>query len=134
MRSIRFVNRLLQATFEEISLSAADLLQAGLLPNPRFDLAVRFQDKPPSGTYQDYDVAIDFLSIIMILLKKRIAKERLESAALRVADSTLELVSEVKSAFYLLQASQQLVKRFNLIEDTNAASLDLADSVPKILA
>jgi cobalt-zinc-cadmium efflux system outer membrane protein len=119
-------NRSLQATFEEIGLSAADLLQAGLLPNPRFDLAVRFPDKPPSGTYQDYNAAIDFLSIIMIPLKKRVAKERLESAALRVADSTLELVSEVKSAFYSLQASQQLLKRFKLIVDTNVASLDLA--------
>src|SRR6201997_3229586 len=116
-------NRSLQATFEEIGLSAADLLQARLLPNPRFDLAVRFPDKPPSGTYQDYNAAIDFLSIIMIPLKKRVAKERLESAALRVADSTLELVSEVKSAFYSLQASQQLLKRFKLIVDTNVASL-----------
>ena len=119
-------NRSLQATFEEIGLSAADLLQAATIPNPRFDLAVRFPDKPPSGTYQDYDVAIDFLSIIMIPLKKRVAKEQLESAALRVADSTLELISEVKGAFYSLQASQQLLKRFKLIVDTNSASLNLA--------
>ena len=119
-------NRSLQATFEEIGLSAADLRQATMFPNPRFDLALRFPDKPPSGTYQDYDVAIDFLSTIMIPLKKRVAKERLESEALRIADSTLELVSEVKSAFYSLQASQQLLKRLKLILDTNAASLDLA--------
>jgi outer membrane protein, heavy metal efflux system len=108
------------------AFSAADLLQAVTIPNPRFDLAVRFPDKPPSGTYQDYDVAIDFLSIIMIPLKKRVAKEQLESAVLRVADSTLELISEVKGAFYSLQASQQLLKRFKLIVDTNSASLDLA--------
>jgi cobalt-zinc-cadmium efflux system outer membrane protein len=119
-------NRSLQATFEDIGLSAADLLQAATIPNPRFDLAVRFPDKPPSGTYQDYDVAIDFLSIIMIPLKKRVAKEQLESAALRVADSTLALISEVKGAFYSLQASQQLLKRFKLIVDTNSASLNLA--------
>ncbi|HZC35933.1 MAG TPA: TolC family protein, partial [Chthoniobacterales bacterium] len=95
-------NRSLQATFEEIGLSAADLLQAATIPNPRFDLAIRFPDKPPSGTYSDYNVAIDFLSIIMIPLKKRTAKEQVESAALRVADSTLELVLQVKSAFYSL--------------------------------
>jgi len=62
----------------------------------------------------------------MIPLKKRVAKEQLESAALRVADSTLALVSEVKGAVYSLQASQQLLKRFRLIVDTNPASLDLA--------
>jgi outer membrane protein, heavy metal efflux system len=93
-------NRSLQATFEEIGLSAADLIEAATIPNPRFDLAIRFPDKPPSGTYIDYGAAIDFLSIIMIPLKKRIAKEQLEAAALRIADATLELVSQVKSAFY----------------------------------
>ena len=119
-------NRSLQATFEEIGLSAADLLEAATLPNPRFDLSVRFPDKPPSGTYIDYSAAIDFLSIIMIPLKKRVAKEQLASVALRVADDTLELIAQVKSAFYTLQASQQLLKQFKVIVDTNAASLDLA--------
>src|ERR1700726_428113 len=119
-------NRSLQATFEEIGLSTADLIDAATFPNPRFDLAIRFPDKPPSGTYIDYGAAIDFLSIIMIPLKKRVAKRQLEAAALRVADATLELISQVRSAFYSLQASQELLTRFKLIVDTNAASLDLA--------
>src|SRR5580700_3698766 len=87
-------NRSLQATFEEIGLSAADLLEAATIPNPRFDLAIRFPDKPPSGTYIDYGAAIDFLSIIMIPLKKRVAKDRLEEAALQVGHRILELVSQ----------------------------------------
>jgi cobalt-zinc-cadmium efflux system outer membrane protein len=119
-------NRSLQAIFEEIGLSAADLLEAATIPNPRFDLAIRFPDKPPSGTYIDYGAALDFLSIIMIPLKKRVAKDQLEAAALRIADASLELISQVKSAFYSLQASQELLTRFKLIIDTNAASLDLA--------
>jgi len=119
-------NRALQATFEEIGLSAADVLEAATIPNPSFDLAVRFPNKPPSGTYVDYSTAIDFLSIIMIPLKKRVAKDQLEAAALRAADATLELVSQVKGAFYSLQASQQLLKRFDLVVDANAASLDLS--------
>ena len=119
-------NRSLQATFEEIGLSAADLIEAATIPNPKIDLAIRFPDKPPSGTYIDYSAALDFLSIIMIPLKKRVAKDQLEAVALRVADETLELVSQVKGAFYSLQASQQLLKRFKLIADTSAASLDLA--------
>ncbi|MBV9645295.1 MAG: TolC family protein [Verrucomicrobia bacterium] len=119
-------NRSLQATFEEIGLSAANVLEAATIPNPRFNLAIRFPDKPPSGTYIDSSAAIDFLSIIMIPLKKRVAKTELESAALLVADDTLELVSQVKAAFYSMQASQQLLKRFKEIVDTNAASLDLA--------
>src|SRR5271157_4851367 len=105
-------NRSLQATFEEIGLSAADLIEAGTIPNPKIDLAIRFPDKPPSGTYIDYSAALDFLSIIMIPLKKRVAKDRLEAVTLGVVDETLELVSHVKGAFHSLQASQQLLKRF----------------------
>jgi outer membrane protein, heavy metal efflux system len=119
-------NRTLQASVEDVGLSTADLLEAGTIPNPRFDLAVRVPDKPPSGTYIDYGAAIDFLSVIMIPLKKRVAKDQLEAAALRVAHETLELVSQVKTAVYSLQASQQLLHRFKLIAETNAAALDLA--------
>jgi outer membrane protein, heavy metal efflux system len=119
-------NRSLQATIEEIGLSAADALEAATIPNPKFDLTVKFPNQPPSGTYIDYSAAIDFLSILMIPLKKRVAKDQLQSAALRVADETLEVISDVKSAFYSLQAAQQLLQRFKLIVDANAASLDLA--------
>lgn len=42
-------NRSLQATFEEIGLSAADFIEAATIPNPKIDLAIRFPDKPPSG-------------------------------------------------------------------------------------
>jgi outer membrane protein, heavy metal efflux system len=121
-----FNNRSLQATFEEIGLSTADLMEAATIPNPKIDLSVRFPDQPPSGTYIDYSAAIDFLRIIMIPLKKGVAKDQLQAAALRVADEILELISQVKDAFYSLQASQQLLKRFQLIVDTNAAALDLA--------
>jgi cobalt-zinc-cadmium efflux system outer membrane protein len=121
-----FNNRSLQATVEEIGLSAADLIEAATIPNPKIDLSIRFPDKPPSGTYIDYGAAIDFLSIIMIPLKKRVAKDQLEAADLRVSNEILELISQVKTAFYSLQASQQLLKRFRLIVDTSAASLDLA--------
>jgi outer membrane protein, heavy metal efflux system len=119
-------NRSLQATFQEIGLSTADLIEAATIPNPKFDLAIRFPDKPPSGTYMDYGAAIDFLSIMMIPLKKRVAKNQLEAAALRVADATLELIAQVKTTFYSLQASRQILRRFKVIVDANAASLDLA--------
>jgi outer membrane protein, heavy metal efflux system len=59
-------NRSLQASIEEIGLSTADLVEASTIPNPRFDLAVRAPDKPPSGTYIDYGAAIDFLSVKIV--------------------------------------------------------------------
>jgi hypothetical protein len=52
----------LAMTFEEIGLSAEDVIEAATIPNPKIDLAIRFPDTPPSGTCIDYSAAIDFLS------------------------------------------------------------------------
>src|SRR4029077_4568473 len=105
-----FSNRSLQATFEEIGLSTADLMEAATIPNPKIDLSVRFPDQPPSVPYVDYSAGIDFLRIIMSPHKHRVAKDHLEAAARHVADEVLELISQVKVAFYSWQASQQLLK------------------------
>ena len=40
-------NRALQAKFEEIGISQADLVQAGLLSNPTFAASWRFPDRSP---------------------------------------------------------------------------------------
>ena len=45
-----------------------------------------------------------------------------------MADETISLVAEVKSAFYTLQAAQQLLGRLKLIVETNAAALQLAQA------
>ena len=119
-------NQSLQATFEEVGLSAADLREAGALPNPRFNLSARFPDQPPSGTDIEYSGAIDFLNILMIPLKRRVAKEQLEAAVLRVADETLKLIAQVKIAFCQLRASKELLTRFKLAAETDGAALDLA--------
>src|SRR5579862_4045424 len=41
-------NRSLRAIFEEIGISSADLIQAGLPRNPQFGASVRFPDRPGS--------------------------------------------------------------------------------------
>src|SRR4051812_29027480 len=53
-------NRNLQATFEEIGVAKADLLEAGLLKNPSFDASVRFPDGG-GGTNNEFAIAVDFL-------------------------------------------------------------------------
>src|SRR4051812_37619203 len=39
-------NRSLQATFEEIGLSRAEVIEAGLLKNPTLEGSIRFPDRP----------------------------------------------------------------------------------------
>jgi hypothetical protein len=81
-----------------------------------------------AGTLNRYAwlVAQEFAQLLMIPLKKKISAERLEAIELRVSDEALQLVEKVKAAFVTVQADQQLVSRLRVIQETNAASLGLA--------
>jgi cobalt-zinc-cadmium efflux system outer membrane protein len=119
-------NRGLQATFEEVGIAQADVLEAVTLPNPSVDFEVQFP--LVAGTLNRYAwlVAQEFVQILMIPLKRKFSEERLEAIALRTADEILQLVEKVKVAYFRVQAEQQLISRLKLIQETNAASLDLA--------
>ena len=119
-------NRELKATFEDVGISAADLREAGLLKNPAFDLTLRFPDRPPLATDAEEAVAFDFLHLLMMPLRKRVAAQHLQAVQLRVAHEALKLVADAKSALYMLQADAQLIDGLKVMQKTNAAALDLS--------
>lgn len=119
-------NRELQATFEDIGIAHADLTEAGLLKNPVFDGSALFPDRPPSAAKLAFGIAQDFLDLLMIPLRKKVAANELMRAQLRVGDAVLKLAAEVRAAFYTLQGKQMLFTRLGVLGDTNAAALELA--------
>ena len=74
-------NRNLQATFEDLGIAQADLVQAGLLKNPVFDLSVRIPDRRPSKTYLDFSVAESFLDIFLIPVRKKLADAQFQQVS-----------------------------------------------------
>jgi len=118
-------NRALRATLEEIGISRADLIQAGLVRNPEFFASVRFPDRPPSGTRTEFSLTQDFLDLLMLPLRKRLAAVQFEQTKLRVSHQILQLVPEAKAAFYTYQAREQLLKRLQAIVEVNEAGVDL---------
>src|SRR5216684_1576258 len=119
-------NRELQATFEEIGIAQADLIEAGLLKNPIFAGNARFPDRSPSGTNIEMSVAQEFFDLLVIPLRKKVAAAQLAKTKLRVGDAILKLAAETKTAFYELQAQQQLVGRLKAINETDGATVELA--------
>ncbi len=119
-------NRSLRATLEEIGISRADLLQASLLHNPQFFASYRLPDRPPPGADSEYSLADDFLDVLLLPLKKKVAAIQFERTKLRVSHETLQLVADVKSAFYTVQARRQLLKRLQTIMEVNEAGVDLS--------
>ena len=119
----------LQASFEEVGLSEADLREARLLANPEVDVAVKFPDRPPSAAMVEWGIAQNFLNLLMIPLRARVAREQLAAAQWRVSDEVVKLVSEVKVAFYTVQADEALLARLKTMQEGEAASLQLTQKL-----
>jgi cobalt-zinc-cadmium efflux system outer membrane protein len=119
-------NRELQARFEEIGIAQADLIQAGLLSNPNFATSIRLPDRSPSGTNVEYSIAQNFLDLLVMPLRKRVAAAQVAEAETRAADQVLRLAAEVKIAFYTAQARQQLLGRLRVVTETNETAADFA--------
>lgn len=117
-------NRELQARFEEIGIAQSDVIQAGLITNPNFSTSFRFPNRSPSGTNIEYSIAQNFIELLMLPLRKRIANAQLAQTEIHVADEVLKLAMEVKIAFYTAQARQQLLGRLRVITETNETAAE----------
>ena len=117
-------NRELQARFEEIGIAQADVIQAGLITNPNFSASFRFPDRSPSGTNIEYSIAQNFIELLVLPLRKRIANAQLAQVETHVADEVLKLAAEVKIAFHTVQARQQLLDRLRVIAETNETAAE----------
>jgi len=118
-------NRDLQALYAELGVAQADLVQAGLLENPIFDLSATF---PLEGGDPDLElgVALGFLNIFYMPLRKRVAEAQFEAAKLRVTGEVLDFAARVRAAFYRHQANAQMVDLLQAITRGLAAALDVA--------
>ena len=119
-------NRKLQATFEDLGIAQADLVQAGLLRNPVLDLSLRVPTAAPFKTYLNFAVAENFLDVFLIPARTKIAAAQLEQVKARVANEVLELAAQTAAAFYAWQGAEQRVELRQSIADASAASLDAA--------
>jgi len=120
-------NRSLQASYESLTIAQADVVQAGLLKNPVFSGAVRFPVAgASSGPSYDLGVELDFLDVLMIPAKKRVAAAAFEAAKLRVGAEILHLAHDTRVAFYTLQGAQQITEMRRAVAGAAEASAALA--------
>jgi len=119
-------NPALQAEYEELGVSQADLVQAGLLRNLVIFTSVRFPDSPPSGLNLKFETALDFLDMLLLPARKRLAEDEFERAKLRVADRVLDTAAVTRRAYYEALGARQTVLIRGLIAEAAEASFDLA--------
>lgn len=91
-------HRKLQATFEEIGVAKADLVQAGLFTNPNLSAVFRFPSGGGSSSIEGEGV-LNIADFWQIPLRKKVATAKLEAAMLQVSEEILTTVAEAKQAY-----------------------------------
>lgn len=116
----------LQAKFEELAISQADLVQAGLLKNPSFTIGRTAWESEHINPNLFATLEQDFLDLLTMPMRKRVAEAELEATKLEVGDHVLELAAAVREAFFTAQAAEQVVAMRRLVDEAARTSADVA--------
>lgn len=94
------------AALAAIGLAQADLVQAGLAPNPDVSASLRFPDGPPGLTNAGFSLAQSLTAWITRPARQRVAAAQAEATRLQTAAAGLDLVAEVRRAYVQLRAAR----------------------------
>jgi cobalt-zinc-cadmium efflux system outer membrane protein len=119
-------NRALQAVYEQLGIAQADLVQAGLLENPILAADVRFPTAEGAAIGAGIGLVQEFIAILQIPLKKRVAEAAFEEAKLTASAAVIDLVAAIKRAFYRLQGALQMLELRRTVVEATALSADVA--------
>lgn len=96
-------NRELRARLREIGIARGELIQAGLLPNPRAEVELL----PERNSQIELRVEYDVTRAVFAPLAARAAAPELDAARTRAAAAVVVLGYQVREGFYRLQAAEQ---------------------------
>jgi cobalt-zinc-cadmium efflux system outer membrane protein len=116
-------NESLLAMYDELGVGQADLVQAGLLKNPVFGVALAPSEYDTLQPPIIGSVAMDFLDLFTLPARKKIAATELEAVKMRVGDAVLDLAARVRSSYFaVLSAEQVVAMRRTILEAADAAA------------
>lgn len=116
-------NRRVQAIYSDLGVAQADLVQAGLLKNPVFHGVAFFAN----GVRPEFETGVDlnFLEVLYVPLRKRVAAARFEETKLAVTVAILEVAGQLRTAFYSYQAKEQMLELRRQIVQALDASFEI---------
>ena len=116
-------NKGLQASFNELGISEADMVQAGRLPNPGFSFGRLRQE---SSLEIDRSIQFNLTRLLMLPTINQIESRRFEQTRGAVALSVLSLASETRKAYYLAVAADETGRYMLQVQTAAEAGAELA--------
>lgn len=117
----------LQATFEELGIARGELIRALRLPNPTAEGGVQYAEGEPPGI--ELSISQDLSELILLPLRSNVAEAEFAAAKLDVAGRVMDLVLEVRKAFYEFIADQQILELRKTVLETLRASAVAAEQI-----
>ena len=122
-------NRGLQASFFELGISEADLVQTGRLPNPRFSM-LRTRNNDDFKIEQM--LTFNIVSLITMPLATQMETRRFEATQRSVAMEVLRLASETRKAYVLAVAGEENVRYMTKVKSVADSSAELARRMAQV--
>ncbi len=122
-------NRGLQATFQELGISEAEVVQAGRLPNPGFSFA-----RLRRGDEIELERGFHF-NLARLLVRPFIAQveaRRFEQTQAMVAMSMLSLAADTRKAYFNAVAAGETVRYMHQVQQAAQASAELARRMEQV--
>ncbi len=120
-------NRGLQASFAELGISEADLVQAGRLQNPRLSIFRASRDDPGGREYKiEQALTMNIFSLITMPIASEIEARNFARTQRGVTLDVLRLASETRKAYYAALAAEESVRYMRQVRDVADAGAELA--------
>ncbi|MGF6542183.1 TolC family protein [Paraburkholderia youngii] len=116
-------NRGLQASYGELGISEADLVQAGRLPNPGFTFS-RTHWSDGFGISRAFSMGV--LGILTLPVATHIESQRFEETKLETASAMLAVAADTRKAYVSAVAAEQAALYSAQVKDSAEAGAELA--------
>jgi cobalt-zinc-cadmium efflux system outer membrane protein len=120
-------NRELQAAFEELGMARGDLIRALRLPNPSAEGALQYEDE--GSPTVELSLSQDLSELIFLPMRSGAAHAQFASVKLEVAGRAMDLILDVRKAFYNYLADQQILELRRTVLEALKASASAAEEI-----
>jgi outer membrane protein TolC len=117
----------LQATYSELGIAEANVVQAGRLRNPGFSFQ-RLEKNGADGEIVDIErkFIFDLLGLLTLSTRTEIETRRFEQTQLRVTAEVMRLAADTRRAWYAAVAAEQGVRYMEDVKEVSDAGAEMA--------
>ena len=122
-------NRGLQASFHELGIAEADVVQAGRLPNPGFSVGRSTQG---SEVEREFGIHFNLARLIMAPALQRMESRRVAQVQATVTTQVLTLAADTRKAWVHAVAAEEGVRYMGQVRQVAEASAELARRMAQV--